>query len=185
MRRPCCLAQLPAQYAREKLAYQATPSGLGRGILAGAGAALLGALSWAAVSMVWDVVAIMVGMITFVGILKAMAHFMAKLTATGVLMVGVLTAAHAVLGLYLTAVWKVLLTPPISLSQLSISQFALAIQRFAAANSRMVGGIVVYVLFFVTPSLLWLWYNQKRQAELAFQHRIEVVDLSRVFRVPY
>jgi hypothetical protein len=98
---------------------------------------------------------------------------------------GALATGHAILGLYLTSIWKVLNNPPISLPQMSISQLVIAVQRFIAANSRLIGVNVLYVLFFVTPWLLWIWWEQKHRLEQAFQHRIEVVDLTRVFRLPY
>lgn len=173
-----CLEQLPEMTSDAQRRYQAAPSGLKRGILVGLGIAILGALAWAALAVVFQAAAAVIGMATFVGIVKAMDRVRTKRTITSLLIASGLAIVSAVLGVYLTAIWEVLSDPSINLSLLPISQFIAEMQHFVAINGRLLSLTLVYCLFGVLPYAFFTWWEQKRALTHAFQPRVEVVNFS-------
>lgn len=172
-----CLEHLPEMTSNAKQRYQAAPSSLKRGMLVGLSVAILGALAWAMLATVFQAVAAITGMATFIGVIKAMDRVKTKRTITSLLIAGGLTIGSAVLGMYLTAIWEVLRDPSINLSQLPMSQLATEVQHFVVINTRLLSLTIGYCLVGVLPYAFFTWWEQKRALTHAFQPTVEVVNI--------
>lgn len=173
-----CLVQLPQQISSAQQHYQAAPSGLMRGVLAGAGVAALGALAWAIIEVLFQAVAVVIGAATFAGIVKVMDRVKTKRTLKSLLVASGLAVSSAIVGVYLTAIWEVISNPPISLPQLSVSQWLTAVQHFVAANNRLLGLTIVYCVFGIVPYFFLIRYEQKFAIQQAFEPKVEVVNIN-------
>jgi len=95
---PDCLAERPGGVTKEEQEYKSAPNNLDAGLVVGLGAALLGAVTWAAGALALRALVGLVPMMIFVGMVKLMDKVKVKRSSLFLFSAGGLTIVSAFLG---------------------------------------------------------------------------------------
>jgi hypothetical protein len=169
-----CVTKIPGWGEDLQQAYQTAPTNLSKGLLAGLGAALFGAIIWAAVAVGFSAIAAVISAVVFIGIVKLMDRIGVKRSRSSLMSAAMLTVLSAVLGTYLALAWDAVneLSQGLSINSLSIIMTT-AWQNLWA--TRLLGRSIVVCLLTVVPFLLWTWWEQRKHYAQIFRPVVEVI----------
>lgn len=156
-------------------AYRDAPSGLLKGALAGLGVALLGSIVWAAIALLFEIVAAVIGVIVFVGIVKTMDKVGTKRTFKSILVAAGLAVFGTFIGSYLAVLWLVLRDTSSSVSLDTVSWLLRTAWEVLSADPSLLSTSIVICLLGVVPYLYVLWREQENYLARMFAPAVEVV----------
>lgn len=167
---PDCTNEVPTWGLHMQKEHEAAPTRLLRGALVGLGAALIGALAWAAIAVLFNYAAAVASAVTFIGIVKVMDCVRTKRTLFSMLTAGILAVLSVVLGAYLALVWTA--TREVTGGNLGV---ILSLAWQSLRTSQLLGLSIFVCLVGVVPYLFYLWKEQREYYSQMFHPEVEVV----------
>jgi hypothetical protein len=167
---PDCLGAIPKWGEMNRQAYQAAPSNFLPGLVVGVGAAMLGALGWAALEVLFQRIASLFAGFAFIMIVKAMAKVQAKRSVPNLIAAAVLTVLSVTLGNWATALF-VLLRAGVPLSWAALGDA----WRLLLAQPSM---LILSYFFILLTAGFYLWnliLHHKAALAQLFKPEVEVI----------
>jgi hypothetical protein len=176
-----CIAELDSLGERTKEDYKQAPLNFGRGLAAGILAAVAGSLAWAAMMILFDIIAAAFSAFILLGIVKAMDWVKAKRTFWSILIAGALSVGGSILGSYLGGLWTTVSKGGVSLTFIfeSLENFLWYLgfvwnglwEKTTVMNTTIMFSVLGVGIY------LWSFWSQHRnQLKRAFKPEIYVVE---------
>lgn len=171
-----CNDELPELFNQAEKEYAQVPSRIGRGILVGVDAALLGAIGWATIAILFERIAALLTPFLFAGILKAMDWAGIKRTFGRTLVAGGLAFLSIVLGLYLMLVWRFAIrVPGQSFTIETFTRSLLPAWRAFWAEPSFLGVAVFFCLLVIVPYTILVLLVQRDSFARVFQPTLQLI----------
>ncbi len=166
-----CLQGIKDHEERDRLAYEAAPSGLLRGLLAGLAATLPISLLWAAIVVLFDQIGAIFAALILVVLVRVMDWVRAKRSVWSILLAAGLAMISVVLGTYFALLWYVWQ----KLGLLSSVDILNNVWRFMFQDSKMLTSSLFISLLGIVPSLWIIWRKQRDDLERSFNPKVEIL----------
>ncbi len=173
-----CIENIAKLAEKDKEEYQKAPLRLGRGVLVGILAALIGGVLWAAVAVFLNSVAAAMAALILVLVVKGMDKVGTKRTIWSILVAGLLGLIGVVFGVYLSVVFYILKNYQGQLP-LEILQIA---WRFLWEDRRILNLSLIFGMLGILPYLWAVWSAQKQQFSRVFKPEVEILNDFRLDR---
>ncbi len=167
-----CLQGIKDHEERARLAYEAAPSGLLRGLLAGLAATLPISLLWAAIVVLFDQIGAIFAALILVVLVRVMDWVRAKRTVWSILLAAGLAMISVVLGTYFALLWYVWQ----ELGRLSSVDVLSNVWRFMFQDSKMLTSSLFISLLGIVPYLWIIWKKQRDDLERSFNPKVEILE---------